>query len=263
MIALATRIPGFSGLRAHRLSLSRGERILFHDLSFELAAGELFWLTGANGSGKSSLLRALIGLATLRSGSCELITDPKQPARSSDHGSTEVHVRSLSLYQGHAAAVKGELTATENLRLMNALDGSVEDSPMSDARLPDAPTEQEAALGQALRTVGLERQRDIQARRLSQGQRQRLQLARFALGLGRPDRPLWLMDEPSAALDDAGTKLLQDLLSAHLDRGGSAIVATHLPLKVSAGQCRALNLSPQAASSSGHARPQPSEGSRA
>lgn len=263
MIAPAARIPGFKGLRAHGLSLSRGERTLFHDLSFELGAGELFWLTGANGSGKSSLLRALIGLATLRSGSCEVLTDAKQTARPADRGSAPVHVRALSLYQGHAAAVKGELTAAENLRLMHALDGPIEDSPMSHATLPDAPDDHRGALTQALRTVGLERQRDIEARRLSQGQRQRLQLARFALGLGRADRPLWLMDEPSAALDDAGTRLLQDLLSAHLDRGGSAIVATHLPLKVSAGQCRALNLSQQPASPSAHARSEPSEESRA
>jgi len=252
--APAARIRGFHGLRAQGLSLSRGERTLFQDLSFELAAGELFWLTGANGSGKSSLLRALIGLAALRSGSCEVIADASQPGSSPDHGISRARVRGLSLYQGHAAAVKGELTAAENLRLMDALDGPLEDSPMSDARLPDAGTGHEGVLGQALRTVGLERQRDIEARRLSQGQRQRLQLARFALGLGRADRPLWLMDEPSAALDEAGTRLLQDLLSAHLDRGGSAIVATHLPLTVSAGRCRALNLSALPVAGSGNKR---------
>ena len=218
----------FAGLAARDLALTRGERTLFAGLGFELAGGEVLVLSGANGSGKSSLLRALIGLAPLRSGSLKLGDAAIAPAR----------LRETVLYQGHAPAVKAELHAIENLALSAALDGTV------DARPELGGPVRPGALEGALAAVGLSRQRDIETRRLSQGQRQRLQLARFALALNSTVRPLWLMDEPSAALDDQGTALLHRLLSAHLARGGSAIVATHLPLLTSAGRQRTLALAP-------------------
>lgn len=218
---MASGVPlAFVGLAARDLALTRGERTLFAGLGFELAGGEVLVLTGSNGSGKSSLLRALIGLAPLRNGSLALGGAPIAPA----------HLRQTVLYQGHAPAVKAELQAIENLALSAALDGTV------------AQHASPGALDRALAAVGLSRQRDIETRSLSQGQRQRLQLARFALALDSAVRPLWLMDEPSAALDDQGTALLHRLLSAHLDRGGSAIVATHLPILTAAGRQRTLAL---------------------
>jgi heme exporter protein A len=214
-------------LQVRGLTLARGPRVLFRDLSFELHSGQLLLLTGPNGSGKSSLLRALIGLAPLQSGTVHWSADahPAAPISPAD-------LRQVSLVQGHAAAVKAELTALENLRLSAGLDRSA-DSPVPDP----------GALLQALDQTGLTRQRDIETRRLSQGQKQRLQLARFALAADTPHRPLWLMDEPSAALDAEGSALLQRLLSRHLARGGAAIVATHLPLAVENGQTRGLALS--------------------
>jgi len=245
LTATTVQIKGFGGLSAAGLSLSRGERVLFDELTFELAAGELLLLTGANGSGKSSLLRALLGLAPLRKGGFFVRTDATSVAATTGLPADGARMRALALYQGHAGAVKGELTAIENLQLMCALDG-----PTADTDRFNAPSDREQAradsaalLAQALTTVGLARQRHIEARRLSQGQRQRLQLARFAYALTRVDRPLWLMDEPSAALDEAGTQLLQALLSQHLARGGSAIAATHLPISVSQGRSRRLELS--------------------
>ena len=112
------------------------------------------------------------------------------------------------------------------------------------ARLDDALIDRapKSVLSDALAVVGLSRQRDIEARRLSQGQRQRLHLARLALALRTQTRPLWLMDEPSAALDDAGTALLLQLLDTHLSRGGAAIVATHLPISTTRGPRTVLNL---------------------
>jgi heme exporter protein A len=136
----------------------------------------------------------------------------------------------VALYQGHASGAKGELTALENLELSAALDGTV------------APGDAGALLRESLATVGLARQRDIETRRLSQGQRQRLALARFALALHRPVRPLWLMDEPSAALDAEGSALLVRMLGEHLARGGAAIVATHLPVAPESGRVDELRL---------------------
>ena len=216
----------FDGLRAEGFTLTRGERRLFSGLSFELDASDLLLLTGPNGSGKSSLLRAVIGLAPLIAGR---LSQGDPPAAVSPRA-----LCAWALYQGHASGSKGELTALENLALAAALDGT----------LPAAngPVTTDAALRGALARCGLERQRDIETRRLSQGQRQRLSLARFALALHAPVRPLWLMDEPSAALDREGGELLAQMLTAHLQRGGAALVATHLPVAPGAGRTRELRL---------------------
>ena len=200
----------FPGLVAEGLSLVRGDRRLFSGLGFSLGAGELLLLHGPNGSGKSSLLRARLGLAPLAAGTLRLGGDARPlPPRA---------LCGAALYQGHAGAAKAELTAAENLGLAASLDGT----------LPAAGVE--GALDAALRALGLGRQRDLETRRLSQGQKQRLQLARFELALAAGGRPLWLMDEPSAALDAQGGGLLEGLLARHLARGGSAVVATHLAI---------------------------------
>ena len=196
------------------LVLVRGNRMLFDGIGFGLGHGEALLLRGPNGSGKSSLLRALLGLAIPRSG--ELSLDGERfPA-------TSGRLRPHALFQGHADGLKGELDALENLALAAGLDGFDTGEP---------------ALRQALAATGILREAALPVRRLSQGQRQRLSLARCALAnrAAVPTRPLWLLDEPSAALDDAGTAMLDGLLRTHLARGGAAIIATHLPVLVAAG----------------------------
>lgn len=216
----------FPGLSASGLTLSRGGRRLFTKLSFELEPAELLVLLGPNGSGKSSLLRALLGLTPLDAGSLSLGRPPR-PVRSRE-------LCAVALHQGHAAGAKAELTAIENLGLAAALDGTLVHRPDGESA--------ESALRAALDAVGLSRQRDLETRRLSQGQKQRLQLARFALALDAPVRPLWLMDEPSAALDRDGSALLHRMLGRHLARGGAAIVATHLAIVPEGGRVRELRL---------------------
>lgn len=216
------------------LTLARGPRVLLRKLSFEVRSGEMLLLTGANGTGKSSLLRALMGLTPLQAARF-IWTEPAGSAREV----TPLELRSFCLAQGHAAGVKSELTALENLRMVAALDQPPGPAAGSDQGVGAAPG---PALEQALARVGLERQRHIETRRLSQGQKQRLQLARFALACRGPHRPIWIMDEPSAALDTQGSALLQTLLGEHLARGGAAIVATHLPLQSPVGHTRHLRL---------------------
>jgi heme exporter protein A len=209
----------FAGVSATGLALVRGGRRLFGGLTFRVDPGEMLLLLGPNGSGKSSLLRALLGLVPLAGGQLGIGQPPRliQPRE----------LCRLALYQGHAPAAKQEFTALENLALGAALDES-------DSR--------QASLEAALDRVGLARHRLIEMRRLSQGQKQRLQLARFALALASGPRRLWLMDEPSAALDGQGTALLQALLAQHLAAGGAAIVATHLPVDAGGGRVRELRL---------------------
>lgn len=200
----ATTSPWFE---ARDLCLSRGPRVLLEKVGFELQPGEAILLHGPNGSGKSSLLRALLGLS-VATGTLRFSGSSFAPGS----GGLCPH----ALYQGHAAGLKGELTAIENLALAAALDGFAGDP---------------VALRAALTVTGIVREAAIAARRLSQGQKQRLVLARFALAAEEPaKRPLWLLDEPSAALDRAGADMLDALLARHLQRGGAAIVATHLPV---------------------------------
>lgn len=229
-------------LSAEGLCLARGQRLLFRDLQLELRSGEMVLMTGPNGAGKSSLLRALIGLAPLRSGALRLSIDGGAAS-----SIAPASLRGLCLVQGHAAGVKSELTAIENLRLCAALDlppvsGATEEMQRAFPARNLCASDAAAALDQALERVGLARQRDIETRRLSQGQKQRLQLARFALACQGSHRPIWLMDEPSAALDAQGSALLQTLLAEHLARGGTALVATHLPLSAGASPIRPLRL---------------------
>ena len=200
-------------MRVHELSLARGHRQLLDKLSFELDRGCALLLQGPNGSGKSSLLRALLGLAVTSRGEVILAGEPFEPGS----GRLCAH----TLYQGHASGLKRELDALANLALGAALDGSTTDP---------------SALSEALATAGISRESRLEVHRLSQGQKQRLVLARLALAnlLPAPARPLWLLDEPSAALDRAGSALLDDLLCVHLGRGGAAIVATHLPVLATA-----------------------------
>jgi heme exporter protein A len=126
-------------------------------------------------------------------------------------------------FAGHLPSLKDELTAEENLASLVALEGA-------------APSRE--AIGDALDNVALSRQRALPARVLSQGQRRRIGLARLSL----ISRPLWLLDEPLAALDAAGAELLARLLTGHLAGGGLAVAATHAPLGLGGSRVAALVL---------------------
>lgn len=192
-------------LSVARLSLSRGPRRLFADLSWQLNAGEALVLRGANGSGKTSLLRVLSGLTAADSGEVRWDDVRWAPLSASQ--------RTNALYLGHVNAIKDELSVAENLAEAMAFDGM-------DA---DASVQHEA-----LRRVGLADRADLLARRLSQGQKRRIGLARLALS----SKPLWLLDEPTNALDAEGVSTFAVLVGEHLQRGGLACIATHLPLEL-------------------------------
>lgn len=202
-------------LEVHNLSAERGATRLFSDLSFKVGAGEALIITGANGTGKTTLLRMLAGLSAPAGGEIRWC------------GQTiklfDLRLRGAVAFAGHQIALKDELTAEENLAAAAALSG--------------APASLDAVRS-ALEVVSLSRQRSLPARVLSQGQRRRIGLARLTL----VQRVLWLLDEPVTALDAAGTALLARLVGGHLQAGGLAIAATHAPLNLPQARLHSLAL---------------------
>lgn len=193
------------------LACSRGERRLFADVGFSLAACEWLHVQGANGAGKTSLMRLLVGLSPADAGEIRWRDEPAP--------STEFR-RDL-IYLGHHAAVKEDLTPLENLRMAAALDGIALD---------------EHALTAALVRLGLRGREELPVRVLSAGQKRRVLLARL---LTRP-AVLWVLDEAFNALDVAAVTLLGELIAEHLSAGGMAVLTSHQPLPVPGGKVLAL-----------------------
>jgi heme exporter protein A len=203
-------------LEAVNLQCVRGERTLFSGLDFSLERGELLRVAGANGSGKTSLLRIVCGLTPPAHG--EIRWDGV-----SVRALKEEYARQL-VYIGHANALKDDLTARENLLITSELAG--------------LGTNAEQASG-ALERFGVGMCAMLPARVLSQGQRRRVALARLALSAAIP---LWVLDEPFTALDVAAVEDLQSLVSAHVGRGGSVMLTTHQEVAIAAASSRRLDL---------------------
>jgi len=189
------------------LSCMRGGRAVFDRLSVTLAPGDILTLTGRNGSGKTSLLRLMAGLSPPAAGAFSWQDGPvtEDPER---------HYSRIA-YIGHADALKPVLTAEENLRHWAAM------------REPAISVER---ISSALATFGLAPLTDTPARYLSAGQRRRLALARLLT----VDAPLWLLDEPTIALDADSRGVLYDVLKQHRDAGGMAAIATNVALEIEA-----------------------------
>jgi heme exporter protein A len=193
-------------LEARLLECTRGERKLFRDLSFSLGRGQLLRVAGANGSGKTSLLRIMCGLLAPSAGELRWQGRPIRVER-------EEYCRNL-VFIGHLNALKDDLTALENLRFAAALGG--------------VAAERQVTLD-ALDRFGVIRCAELPAKVLSQGQRRRVTLARLALS---PKVPLWILDEPFSALDVGAVSELERLLAAHIAAGGMVVLTTHQEVQV-------------------------------
>jgi heme exporter protein A len=185
----------------------RGGRRVFSGVCFSVAAGQALVLTGPNGAGKSSLLRMIAGLIHPVAGSVVL-----------EGGDPELSVGEQAHYVGHLDPLKPALTVMENLAFWaRFLNGS-------------RAADETDAVARSLAAVGLEDLSGLPAGYLSAGQRRRLSLARV---MAAP-RPVWLLDEPTTALDAASQQRLQGAMQAHLDGGGLIVAATHAPLGLAA-----------------------------
>lgn len=184
------------------LALERGGRVLFQGLSFAASPGAFVELVGPNGAGKTSLLRALAGFLRPAAGAIAATEDGA--ALDDDQRPTRLHLL------GHRDGLKSTLDARAHLTFWRDLLGGADG----------------LAIDEALARVGLTRLGDLPARAFSAGQGRRLALARLLVA----PRPLWLLDEPAAALDRAGKALLGEVIAAHRARGGIVIAALHEPL---------------------------------
>ena len=203
-------------LEVSNLACTRGDHRLFSGLNFTLNPGQIMQVQGANGSGKTSLLRTLCGFIAPDEG--DIVWRGE-------------HIRELDedyyaelLYLGHLNAIKDELSALENLRISAGLSGIELD-------------EKEALA--ALRRMGLRGRERLPTKGLSQGQRRRVALARLLVS----DARLWILDEPLTALDVGAVALVQELIAEHLARQGMVIFTTHQPLQVAGMEMRSLLLS--------------------
>lgn len=203
-------------LEVRNLAITRGDQHLIDGLDFTLAPGTLLRITGANGSGKTSLMRALCGLLAPAAGDVRWNGESIQTLR--EEFSHEL------IYIGHHNALKDELTPEENLRALCAMSGIVADV---------------TAIHQSLAAFGLQNSLRLQVKALSQGQRRRTALARLALSR---TLPLWILDEPFVALDTAAVTHLQSVLGAHLADGGMIVMTTHQDVPVAAPATLTINL---------------------
>ncbi len=188
--------------------------MLFNQLNFSLAVGEILQIEGQNGSGKTSLLRILCGLATSFEGEIHW-----QDLNVQDKLST--YLASI-LYVGHHPGIKSSLTAEENLRWMQQLH----------------PHLNKGSISEALQKVGLYGYEDVPCYALSAGQQRRVGLARLYLS----NHPLWILDEPFTALDKRGVMEKEQLIVEHATQGGCVILTTHHDFELPDQRLRKINL---------------------
>lgn len=197
-------------LVADALSARRGEDLIFTNISFTLAAGEALVLTGRNGSGKSTLLRVIAGLLLPEAGEarCHVVGEEGvRPAREFSH------------YLGHRNGMKRELTVLENLQFWKQY-------------LGDVGQGLSLSIEDAASAVDLAGILHLPYGYLSAGQQRRFAMARLLVA----NRPIWILDEPTAALDSRADRMFEDLVRQHRRSGGIVLAATHQPLGMEGAQ---------------------------
>jgi len=203
-----------AGLHIKSISCTRGYRDLFKNLDFELCPGQMLRVEGKNGSGKTSLLRIMAGLAQPLEG--EVLWQGRKI-----HHAESDYFQNL-LFLGHRAAIKFELTPIENLCMAKSLHGG----------------KAENGIEEALYQVGLYGFEDIPCAQLSAGQKRRVALAQLFLTRAK----CWILDEPYTSLDVNAVSMLEGLFAKHLNNGGMLVITSHQPIAIPAGEQRKLVL---------------------
>ena len=191
-------------LKCDNLALIRGERLLFKQAGFELTNRQVLHIQGANGTGKTSLLRVLCGIIEADEGELHWQQQPIEQTRQDFYLNT--------IYLGHQLGVKKAMTVEENLAFYQAM----------------RPQSLSVSISDAIAQVGLAGFEQQWVANLSQGQKRRVSLARLLL----ESAPLWILDEPFVALDVKGQSWLAQHFEAHRERGGSIIFTSHQPVEL-------------------------------
>ena len=198
-VAQTAKEPAVLLLEARSLQCVKNDTVLFEDLDIALCGGEILQIDGANGSGKTSLIRILCGLAEADEGEVTWCGYNIQSYRSE-------YLQDL-VYVAHANGIKTDLTLMENLVVVRALCAKTS----------------KRSLEEVLALVELSEHADLPAANLSSGQRRRLALARLLIA----DVRLFVLDEPFNSLDETSKKMMSDIIVKHVDGGGSVILTTH------------------------------------
>lgn len=191
-------------LTAENLAVRRGEDLIFMNVSFKLSSGQAMLLTGPNGSGKSTLLRVIAGLLRPEEGHVTLAGEGLE---------TDVRASEASHYLGHRNAMKQDLSVFENLNFWKKFLGDFDGGSSLD-------------IEEAAEAVGLASITHLPFGYLSAGQQRRFAMAKLLVAW----RPIWILDEPTAALDASADLMFTGLVKAHLAKGGMTVAATHQPL---------------------------------
>ncbi|MCI9867969.1 heme ABC exporter ATP-binding protein CcmA [Rhizobium skierniewicense] len=191
-------------LTAENLAVRRGEDLIFMNVSFKLSSGQAMLLTGPNGSGKSTLLRVIAGLLRPEAGSVTIAGEGLE---------TDVRASEASHYLGHRNAMKQDLSVFENLNFWKKFLGDFDGGSSLD-------------IEEAAEAVGLASITHLPFGYLSAGQQRRFAMAKLLVAW----RPIWILDEPTAALDASADLMFTGLVKTHLEKGGMAVAATHQPL---------------------------------
>jgi heme exporter protein A len=205
--------PVSGSLTVKNLSCWRNEQVLFRNINLSLSAQTVLFLSGENGSGKTSLLRILCGFRLPDEGeilwdTTSALTDP-------------VYLQNIS-YVGHKNGIKDELTVAENLNLMRSMTSAVEKKPES-----------------VLKQIGLFKQADVLSRQLSAGQKRKLALARLMM----TNNSFWILDEPFTSLDKTSVIFFESLIKQHITRGGMLILTSHHDIDLTGLTVKQINLS--------------------
>lgn len=200
-------------LTVDKLSMERGEELIFTGVSFDIAAGDALIIGGTNGVGKSTLLRGLCGLLPIGSGA---VTIDNPDPEFADHD-----VGQLCHYLGPDNAMKPSMSVRENLDFWQGFCGHPH-----------------LEIDEATQMVGLAGLEDVPFAHLSTGQRRRIAIARLLVSY----RPIWLLDEPTSGLDAASQSQFEALMAAHLDDDGIILAVTHVPLSLNKARSMTLSM---------------------
>lgn len=208
-----------------KLSIIRGDLLLFKNLSFEINAGELLFVKGKNGSGKSTLLRTLLGLITPDEG--QILWNKESI--------NNLSIGEFMFYLGHQNGIKEEFSPRENLNFFwNFNDNTDNENNSENNKNKDIILD-------ALKAFSIEKKHNIPCKYLSQGQKRRVALSRLVL----ENRPIWILDEPFVALDTLAVEKLSNLIAEHINKNNGMVILTshqEVSININENKIKELNI---------------------